>query len=484
MRDGWKLYDKRCFGLDFVSDPDDVHVLVERLLPPRDLTRPSSSCLERSSSMKKRQRLSRAFGLKELWAMTNPQLTQLPRKEQLAAFLDRSLPFMLELVDKELEQDLFDQNAPLVDCDRIANRLIAYCSMCSDGVDSDASKKTWGVVYSSLLHITLDMCSGGNEIHIESFRDVMDETGTTNEKYCPGNIVHTENLVLLRGEEKDIKENIEDSCAELTSKMREWNPLFYGELPYILGYATSGERLHLVAIDHKRRVQTILRLRSVIGNKSKAIRAFFNLAFIFDKMITVSKRKYSTPQLWKPYTNSVNTCTMQLEHNWIKRTIVRAKNVGKSDFTRLVDIYREMWKMKSRNGGRTHLQRLRAEPVVVGRTLIVDLSPIGFERHPENVEEVREWVRGMLTALTYWHERGYCHGDVQWENIVYNPMDESLRFQHDLFQLGELFDDFDDHFLLTDELAAIRGVLQASLRTSECTAASVLDTLNDPNTLV
>ncbi|KAF1782469.1 Protein kinase-like domain [Phytophthora cactorum] len=197
-------------------------------------------------------------------------------------------------------------------------------------------------------------------------------------------------------------------------------------------------------------------------------------------MITVSKRKYSTPQLWKPYTNSANTCTMQLEHNWIKRTIVRATNVGKSDFTRLVDIYREMWKMKSRNGGRTHLQRLRAEPVVVGRTLIVDLS------HPENVEEVREWVRGMLTALTYWQERGYCHGDVQWENIVYNPMaiDESLRFQHDLFQLGELFDDFDDHFLLTDELAAIREVLQASLRTSECTAASVLDTLNDPNTLI
>ncbi|KAG6965760.1 hypothetical protein JG688_00007048 [Phytophthora aleatoria] len=177
MRGGWKLYDKRCFGSDFVSEPDDVHVLVERLLPPRDLTRPSSSCLERSSSMKKRQRLSRAFGLKELWAMTNPQLTQLPRKEQLAAFLDRPLPFMLELVDKELEQDLFDQNAPLIDCDRIANRLIAYCSMCSDGVDSDASKKTWSVVYISLLHITQDMCSGGNEIHIESFRDGMDETG-------------------------------------------------------------------------------------------------------------------------------------------------------------------------------------------------------------------------------------------------------------------------------------------------------------------
>ncbi|KAL7684455.1 hypothetical protein Plhal304r1_c035g0108161 [Plasmopara halstedii] len=52
----------------------------------------------------------------------------------------------------------------------------------------------------------------------------------------------------MRGEEKSSLEPIAKARAELTIKMRRWNVMLYGDLPYILGYATSGSDLQVVAI--------------------------------------------------------------------------------------------------------------------------------------------------------------------------------------------------------------------------------------------
>ncbi|OQR83186.1 hypothetical protein THRCLA_23175 [Thraustotheca clavata] len=134
----------------------------------------------------------------------------------------------------------------------------------------------------------------------------------------------------------------------------------------------------------------------------------------------------------------------------------------------------------------------------------VVLTPLGFEKTPLSIKEAREWIIGMLKALSYWHGSNYCHGDICWRNIVFVPtgstgywmlidMDESyppnerkidwnhqsigetLTFQHDLYQLGELMDSF--VLSLSTELDNLKRRLLESVGT-ETTAHDLLEALS------
>ncbi|EGZ18668.1 hypothetical protein PHYSODRAFT_332418 [Phytophthora sojae] len=120
----------------------------------------------------------------------------------------------------------------------------------------------------------------------------------------------------------------------------------------------------------------------------------------------------------------------------------------------------------------------------------------------------------MLHALRTWHESGYCHGDIRWENMVYVPsqefildldvvyrhpgywmlvklesprrssilmqeQDSASKFtcQSDLFHLGTLMKTLE--FPLTHRLLWIQQkLLSARDRTEAVTAKKVLAKLN------
>ena len=133
------------------------------------------------------------------------------------------------------------------------------------------------------------------------------------------------------------------------------------------------------------------------------------------------------------------------------------------------------------------------------------LTPLGFEKKPLTVNEAREWIVGMLTALSFWHGSNFCHGDIRWRNIVFIPteadtggywmlidMDESyapntrkidwnhqlkgetLTYQHDFYQLGKLLAAFT--FELPMDLENLLNALLASVGT-ETTAKDLFELL-------
>ena len=137
------------------------------------------------------------------------------------------------------------------------------------------------------------------------------------------------------------------------------------------------------------------------------------------------------------------------------------------------------------------------------RELVVELSPIGYVRDPK-LGEVGEWLRHLLMALKYWHGCGYCHGDVRGRKIIYVPCEESgywvligmdksrksgttkidwdhprqatiLTFQHDLFQVGKLMEEFE--YALPNHLKAMEALLLSGIGAQELTADKALATL-------
>ncbi|KAE8884124.1 hypothetical protein PF002_g23297 [Phytophthora fragariae] len=248
-------------------------------------------------------------------------------------------------------------------------------------------------------------------------------------------------MLVLRGEEKDALTHIDVPSNELFQKMRYWNPIVYGDLPYTLGYATSGEQLRVLAIDRHLHAHVI-------------------------------------PLM--PFTPDVNDKReIELINDVIRRTIKREQCRDEMDFKRLADIYLH-------NASRSK-QSSCIQP-------------------PQDVDQVREWLRCMLTALKYWHSCNYCHGDVRWPNILYDPtsdsgywilidMDESrkpntttidwnhkfnghtLNFQHDLYQLGKLMNTF--LFTLPDDLVDFQTKLLSAVDTPVFTAEAALTLLLD-----
>ena len=55
-------------------------------------------------------------------------------------------------------------------------------------------------------------------------------------------------LVFKREEKSDYGGTLADAAEKLTSKMESWNPLFFGDLPYIFGYALSGTLFQMYAL--------------------------------------------------------------------------------------------------------------------------------------------------------------------------------------------------------------------------------------------
>ncbi|KAF0701200.1 Aste57867_8310 [Aphanomyces stellatus] len=158
----------------------------------------------------------------------------------------------------------------------------------------------------------------------------------------------------------------------------------------------------------------------------------------------------------------------------------------------MVNIYETLKKSNDDATGRTHLQVVSAMKMKKTKFEVI-LTPLGFEKQPVTADESREWIVGMLTALSFRNGSNFCHDDIRWRNIVFVPteaatgywmlidmdesfspntrkidwnrqlMGETLTYQHDFYQLGKLLADLD--FELPMELENLQNALVASVGT-------------------
>ncbi|CAK4665499.1 unnamed protein product, partial [Aphanomyces euteiches] len=439
---------------------------------------------------KRKLSVEKLVKLADLWDLWNVDLEELPDPSELKSILLRQLPLQLALDDDTAAKKICDPNGQLLQCRNLTTMIETYFIDCTTPVKEMASENTWQQFYDDLFRITKQLCLAKG-ILLNFRRNRVGNTGTTLGTFRPDLILHYDGMVLLRGEEKSSTTVIDASCDELTKKMRKWNPMLYGDLPYILGYATSGSRLKIVVIDRSLHAEKVLEFYSILAQKEDVVKTFYNLSFFLAAMIKLSKRSCESTLM--PYTpHATNRRTIELMDDVVKRTINRDQCAGEDDFRRLINVYKTLQALSNRERGRSHLQTVRKLKLTDQNdsSLKVQLAPLGFSRKPENAEEVFEWLLGMVTALKLWHGSNYCHGDIRWRNIVYVPtsnpgywvlidMDEShrpqkaeinwshdcqgdiLTFQHDLYQLGILMQSFE--FPLNGKLLCIKTTLLSAV---------------------
>ncbi|KAG1693370.1 hypothetical protein DVH05_023456 [Phytophthora capsici] len=227
--------------------------------------------------------------LEMLWQYSEMEITTFPQPDELSSLLQRPLPFQLNLQKFLTPKTIFDPSGPFLVCNELSALIDGFSYSCDYRPDPMASENTWQRMYDQLLDISYRLCRA-HGFDVVSNRNRSDTTGTTARKMRPDFLLHYLGMVLLRGEERSATTEIDVPLKELTAKMSCWNPMFYGDLPYILGYATSGARLRVVMIDRHLHPDTILEFQSIFQQRAEVIKLFYNLPFFFHKMSVLPKR--------------------------------------------------------------------------------------------------------------------------------------------------------------------------------------------------
>ncbi|RPB20079.1 hypothetical protein L211DRAFT_577531 [Terfezia boudieri ATCC MYA-4762] len=74
--------------------------------------------------------------------------------------------------------------------------------------------------------------------------------------------------------------------------------------------------------------------------------------------------------------------------------------------------------LKDRESDTKQNKNRKLEPEYKRFNVVLQLSPVGFIPHPEEITELKAIIRDVLYGLQWLHSHGYVHRDVRWVNII------------------------------------------------------------------
>jgi len=101
-------------------------------------------------------------------------------------------------------------------------------------------------LWDSIIRDPLNFLSfQSGEMTLEFSRNRIDgyKSGAVKENARPDFLCYTRGALVLRGEEKRSPGELVESRAELLEKWGVWSTIFYGQLPFVLAYATGGSMI-------------------------------------------------------------------------------------------------------------------------------------------------------------------------------------------------------------------------------------------------
>ena len=258
---------------------------------------------------------------------------------------------------------------------------------------------------------------------------------TTQENLPPDWMFFIKDVVVFRGEERGVSFGCtsEDAAQSLTSKMESWNPLFFGELPYVFGYALFGLSFQLYALHPD---SSIRYAGGACGVQKTPLGKQINLAFINERFLLlqymanlVRVLQVMEPlvppdappigEIQRPWKRDRNTeySRIVFEPRFVKKTLI-STSLGPAmyDFTALEALYGIVKTGKIRNTIRCR----DGYPKRDGDNMELHLYPIGRPTVPRDEPSLNRCLTDVLTALNDLHENEFCHRDVRWPNILQN----------------------------------------------------------------
>ncbi|KAH9253691.1 hypothetical protein BASA81_008309 [Batrachochytrium salamandrivorans] len=249
----------------------------------------------------------------------------------------------------------------------------------------------------------------------------------------PDFLLYIGNLLVFRGEEKKQGAPISVAHTELTSKMEVWNPLFFGDIPYIIGYALAGSRFQLYALHPNARAQ---RTPNAVLTRSTPVSPVLDLANVTDR-ITLIKYMVNlvrvlqalaemapedAPKLGGNYVNprpySGTYSALVFETAYVRKVLLNMLGSESFNFDALRVLYRLIEEKKIINTIKCAKDYPKSEDQRGMVLLRLHLYPLGRCVLPNSAESLKSCLLAVLDALASMHKHKFCHRDVRWPNII------------------------------------------------------------------
>ncbi|CAJ0628993.1 9302_t:CDS:1 [Entrophospora sp. SA101] len=283
---------------------------------------------------------------------------------------------------------------------------------------TEGSEMDQGSVIDKLIKDPLTTLSEKDDnIEISMARNLTDNSTATTKKSCPDFSVWLERKILIfKGEEKRYVEDFDETVNELESKMKIWNVLFYGDVPYILAYAAAGYRLGFFAINNKKELIKISKRFRLTDPKDRLqiLKCVINIY-----RIIATLKKFVPKYFIRLYENiyQPHETVVQIHDSFIVKTINNYSTFINGDF----DIMKALYKDTADIANLIHSCDKCGKPdlpTLFRKKYKVTLAPLGYRFNPTEESELKTAIQTVLEVIRDMHSIGYVHRDLRWPNVL------------------------------------------------------------------
>ena len=227
-------------------------------------------------------------------------------------------------------------------------------------------------------------------------------------------------MVVLRGELKDDRSQIEMAKQELTEKMLSWQKVVFGDLPYLFAFAMAGSDFRLCLLFGVNGETVCEELFSYnIEEVSHRLLLYINMINMFRIIVQLKDLiPKDAPEMFQEHRSSIGN-SIYIDSSHIKKEC--------TSFTNWNSLKKLYELIETKTGDFPHLIRpyyvkdfeefLHIAGPHAG-TLVLNLQPLGYDIEPCSEKELIYAIECVLYAIRSLHNHKWVHRDIRWPNIL------------------------------------------------------------------
>eukprot|EP00742_Colponemidia_sp_Colp-10_P003308 GILJ01003522.1.p1 GENE.GILJ01003522.1~~GILJ01003522.1.p1 ORF type:complete len:525 (+),score=46.82 GILJ01003522.1:62-1576(+) len=244
---------------------------------------------------------------------------------------------------------------------------------------------------------------------VEVDRDVCDPSNHTQRNLRPDFLLWVNGVLLLKGEEESESSKIGKAIDDLTSKLNPWVPGM-NTLPYVLCYAAVRESIRFFAIDPSNNLHHLEDF--ILDNATGRLRLLnftLNIVRLFRTFVHSDRMPAYIPAVG----------SKKARHGGVELLFLSdhvTKTIPNADIDFLTEVYSALSSCPFTVQGDVRLPKKKDNG-----TVKVDIRPLCRLVRPPNISALWCCAAHISRALKAFHDAGFVHRDVRWENILYSP---------------------------------------------------------------
>ncbi|RUS14863.1 hypothetical protein BC937DRAFT_93219 [Endogone sp. FLAS-F59071] len=305
---------------------------------------------------------------------------------------------------------------------------VDYTRYIGDIVSEDMMHYPIDTLVLNTFRLLFDQTGPGNKIEFSRNTADVGQTTTTVGTCRPDFLLYVQNLLVLKGEEKAKASDFDEALDDLSKKFSTLDPLFFGDMKFLLCYAAAGSVFRFFAIDGTPEAQSkpsiLVPLTPRLDLKSPVDRFAIVL-----KLINITRVLLAvTPKLGVDIIPLGKTLAMGQKATMItyypnmiiKEIPIENLPYINTDWKDRIKTLKEMYKCA--NGKPGLVQVADGSPVTYffhgRRTYKLVMKTRGRRISLVNEAECQAMTKDLLIGLKALHRGGFVHRDIRMPNIL------------------------------------------------------------------